>query len=186
MQATKAPPCVRIVVVSLSSYCVEPGGERGSVRRSTQEQWGVRLRPARDDAQHAAISPCRWSSEIPGAGIGARSVERPDRVSKNSCRAWSTVAMSGRSCVFGDLTGFGIDSDGVWACIAKNSRTLWSAPCKTNTFLARSIPAVSIFMDFTFRTNDSVSKFNHGRNCCRRLPPMVRGRDVPFIRGESQ
>ena len=86
-----------------------------------------------------------------------------------------------------------IRQGGNWATISSNCpRTtlglintalpLWSTPCKANTFLARSMPTVTIPMDFPFRMNDSVWKLNHGSNCCRRLPPLLRDGEVPFIR----
>ena len=86
-----------------------------------------------------------------------------------------------------------IRQGGNWATIASNwpratlgliktALPLWLIPCKANIFLARSMPTVTIFMDFPFRANDLVWKLNHGSNRCRRLPPLVRDGEVPFIR----
>ena len=59
---------------------------------------------------------------------------------------------------------------------------LSSTPCTANTFLARSIPTVTMRMDFPFRGSDEVWKRHHGTRCRPRLPPQPRDGEVPFIR----
>ena len=59
---------------------------------------------------------------------------------------------------------------------------LSSTPCTANTFLARSIPTVIMFMDFPFRGVDEMARFHDGACCRPRLPPQPRDGEVPFIR----
>lgn len=48
--------------------------------------------------------------------------------------------------------------------LMKTALPLWSMPCKANTFLARSMPTVTMLKDFPFRLNVSIRKFNLGSN----------------------
>ncbi|TMQ77846.1 hypothetical protein ACCUM_2564 [Candidatus Accumulibacter phosphatis] len=54
-----------------------------------------------------------------------------------------------------------------------------------NTFLARSMPTVTMLMDFPFRGVDVSRKFHHGTRCRSRLPPQPRDGELPFIRWAS-